>query len=270
MTSISYMINLEPIGHIHADSSVKFYSPHQPERDSSTGAIVELLHNKNFEHALKDIEGFDLIWLIWMFHKNTTWKPKVMPPRGPARRRGVFATRSPHRPNPIGITAVRLIKIDGLKLYIGPHDLIDGTPILDIKPYIPYVDSFPTAIAGWVDEIDSQKDLVPQFEIQVMPSAMVQIEWLKTNFNIDFVTRAFSLLKIDPTPHRTRRISKLNDSNFKMGCGAWRILFFIDEKMVVIKNITPGYPKKLLLDNNYSVVPDRDAQIAFMEKWFSS
>jgi len=78
----------------------------------------------------------------------------VIPPRGPKIKRGLLATRAPHRPNPIGLSAVRLLSIEKNRLYLDACDLIDGTPILDIKPYIPYADAFPDSMAGWIDELD--------------------------------------------------------------------------------------------------------------------
>ena len=85
---------------------------------------------------------------------SSNWKAQVLPPRGPKKKRGVFATRSPHRPNPIGITPVELIRVEKRRLIVGEVDLIDGTPILDIKPYVPAIDAFPGSKAGWVDEIE--------------------------------------------------------------------------------------------------------------------
>jgi len=94
------------------------------------------------------------IWILAHLHLNQGYNAKVMPPRGPKKKRGLLATRAPHRPNPIGLSAVTLLGVKGNKLSLGPCDLIDGTPILDIKPYIPYADAFPDAKAGWVDELD--------------------------------------------------------------------------------------------------------------------
>lgn len=101
--------------------------------------------------------------LSWL-HRGGNWAPQVMPPRGPRVRRGLFATRSPDRPNPIGLSAVRLIRVEGCNLHVNGIDLIDGTPILDIKPYVPYADAFPQAKAGWIDGVPYQASQFRRFE----------------------------------------------------------------------------------------------------------
>ena len=114
---------------------------------------VEIFAERVPKKALRDLEGFDRIWLVTYLHLNPKWGPLVRPPRG-GRRRGVLATRSPHHPNPIGLSAVCLDRIEGTTLYVRGLDLIDGTPVLDIKPYVPYCDAFPESGAGWVDALD--------------------------------------------------------------------------------------------------------------------
>ena len=107
--------------------------------------------------SLQDLEGFDRVWLIYHLHRSDGWKARVKPPRGPRRARGLFATRSPHRPNAIGLSCVRLVSVDAASrsVVVADVDLLDGTPILDMKPYVPYADAFPDARAGWVDEVDA-------------------------------------------------------------------------------------------------------------------
>lgn len=190
-----------------------------------------------------------------------------MPPRGEAKRRGVFATRSPHRPNPIGISCVSLLEIKGRSLFIGDTDLIDGTPILDIKPYIVEIDSFPEARCGWLEEVNQQYSGTPSFNIQVSPLAQQQLDWLMSNWQLNFFIRAEKLLMIDPSPHRTRRIIELKNGNFRMGCGAWRLFFTVIEKNVYVSEIKPGYPEKALRDEGLARIADREAQLAFGKKW---
>lgn len=93
-------------------------------------------------------------------HLNTGWRPKVRPPRGPRVRHGVFATRAPHRPAPVSLSALKLVSVDedALELTVQGLDLLDGTPVLDVKPYVPYADAFPAARAGWVDALDDDDD----------------------------------------------------------------------------------------------------------------
>ncbi|WP_432822837.1 tRNA (N6-threonylcarbamoyladenosine(37)-N6)-methyltransferase TrmO [Trichloromonas sp.] len=106
--------------------------------------------------VVQDLGGFDRLWLIFAFHLNEGWKSTVKPPRG-GPKRGILATRAPHRPNPIGLSAVELVRIEGRTLHLRGVDLLDGTPVLDIKPYVPYADAFPESRAGWIDELDAQQ-----------------------------------------------------------------------------------------------------------------
>ncbi|CAK9093207.1 unnamed protein product [Durusdinium trenchii] len=110
--------------------------------------------------ALQDLEGFEVIWVISYLHMNEGWSARVTPPRGPRRKRGLFATRAPHRPNHLGMSACRLVSVDIANLRVLVHglDLLDGTPVVDVKPYVPYCDSFPGARAGWLDEIEDQAE----------------------------------------------------------------------------------------------------------------
>ena len=104
-----------------------------------------------FEEALADLDGFERIWLIYWFDRAGPYKPRVVPYRD-TREHGLFATRSPCRPNPIGLSAVRLLGREGRVLRVGGIDVLDGTPLLDIKPYVPEFDVHPASKAGWLDE----------------------------------------------------------------------------------------------------------------------
>ena len=260
-------LTVRAIGHVRTGMRLKFDAPHQPQDGTEEENIIELLPGHNYERALEDLEGFDRIWLIWWFHRNTTWRPRVLPPRGSAKRRGVFATRSPHRPNPLGITAVPLVKVEGLNIHIGNCDLVDGTPVLDIKPYIATVDAFPDASRGWLAEVDAAHAAPPRYEVTFSPLAITQLEWLQRSFEVNFIERAIELLSRDPAVHRTRRITRLPHGMFRMGAGAWRIIFAVKGEVVEIAQIAPGYPRRLLEADPLSRVPDREAQIAFLERW---
>ena len=253
---------IKPIGVIRSGFTTKFAAPHQPAPDTVESNTITLLPNHNFEQALKDLAGFDRVWLIWWFHENAGWKPLVRPPRGAQTKRGVFATRSPHRPNPLGLTAVELKSIVGRTITIGPCDLLDGTPILDIKPYIPAIDSFPNAATGWLGRLDT----TPHYTVQLSSTAAAQAAWLRDEFAIDFLSRAVKLLEIDPTPHRTRRITAVKDG-FRMGCGGWRVYFTSGSGVVTIERLGPGYPRSYLDDPKLTKIPDRAAQRAFMDRW---
>lgn len=264
---ISSLLQLQPIGELHSHRRVKFEVPHQPRQASGETNKIELYPGCNFEQALRDLDGFDHIWLLWWFHRNRSWKPLVRPPRGSSVKRGVFATRSPHRPNPLGLTVVRLIEVRRRTLTVGPVDLLDGTPILDIKPYIPEIDSLPGSRAGWVDELECRGDTHLSYIVKLTSLAELQRSWLIDNYGIDFLARATELLSIDPRPHRTRRITKLREGEFRIGCGAWRAVFNVNGHEVVILRLARGYPDKALSNPAFTKIPDREAQIAFAMRW---
>ena len=142
---------IHPIAHIRTDFTDKFGIPRQ------SGLVPELTARIVFEpeyrdpNALVGIEGYDRLWLIWQFSTvaaeyaaGKSWRPTVRPPRlGGNERRGVFATRSPYRPNALGLSCVELAGVENGELIVRGADLLDGTPIFDIKPYLPYVDAYP-------------------------------------------------------------------------------------------------------------------------------
>ena len=154
---MSQAYSMRVIARIHSDFSSKFGVPRQSGLvDALESTIVFEPEFRNSD-ALRGLEGFSHLWLVWVFDQaiRETWSPTVRPPRlGGNQRMGVFSTRSPFRPNPIALSSVKLAGIEqtaefGTVLKIRGADLMDGTPILDIKPYIPYADSHPDAIGGF-------------------------------------------------------------------------------------------------------------------------
>ena len=153
---------MKVIARIRSEFPEKFGIPRQSGLTPHLYARVVFEKEYRNNEALRGLEGFDYLWLIWEFSENIreTWSPTVRPPRlGGNTRLGVFATRSPFRPNPIGLSSVRLERIEhdpenGPTLLISGADLMDGTPIYDIKPYIPYTDAHPDAAGGFAAEPD--------------------------------------------------------------------------------------------------------------------
>ncbi len=153
------MFTFDTIGVIHSCFKEKFGIPRQPGLVPAARAVLELLPPYNRAEAVRGLEGFSHIWITFVFHTRLgePWSPTVRPPRlGGNRRAGVFATRSPLRPNPIGLSAVKLEKIEAaagsVRLHLQGVDLLDGTPVLDIKPYLPYADSISAATGGYAPE----------------------------------------------------------------------------------------------------------------------
>ena len=260
-------LRCNPIGIIRTAMRAKFDAPRQPEIEVPQRNVIELCAGMGFEEALKDLSGFERIWLVWWFDRNSNWRPMVRVPRGDTRRRGVFATRSPHRPNPIGITSVPLIEIDGLNLVVGSSDLLDGTPILDIKPYISQVDAFLDQRQGWLEQVEAESRRAPGFSVDIAPIANEQLKWLRDHCCIDFIERAQSILERQPYPSRRHRITAPRDGIYRLSSGVWRIFFEVVRDRVIIQRIAPGFPLELLLKDGREVIPDFEAQIAFEKIW---
>ena len=146
--------NFKPVATIRSCYGEKFGIPRQPGLVKSATATLELLPPYNQPESFRGLADFSHLWIVFMFHQSVSkqWKATVRPPRlGGNERVGVFASRSNFRPNPIGLSVVELHKVTGTKLLLGGGDFLDGTPVLDIKPYIPYVDSIPTATGAFAD-----------------------------------------------------------------------------------------------------------------------
>lgn len=163
---------IEPIAYIRTEFPEKFGIPRQSGLARQLQARIIFEPEYRNADAVRGLDGFSHIWLIWEFSANrrTGWQPTVRPPRlGGNEHMGVFATRSPFRPNPLGLSCVELVKVDlsdkeGPVLYVRGADLMDGTPIYDIKPYVKYADSRPHAVCGYVDNLNEKnlKVIIPQ------------------------------------------------------------------------------------------------------------
>ena len=180
-------VNIQVIARMHSDFATKFGIPRQ------SGLVEELKSTIVFEpefrnpDALRGIEDFSHLWIIWQFSEavRTEWSPTVRPPRlGGNTRMGVFATRSPFRPNNLGLSSVKLLGVEhteqyGTVLHVGGADLMDGTPIFDIKPYIPYGDCHPEATGGFTDragefllQVEFPEDLLKVLPVEKQEAAM--------------------------------------------------------------------------------------------------
>ena len=225
----------EPIGTIHSCFKEKFGIPRQPGLAPAAEATLELLPPYNRPEALQGLEGYSHLWINFVFHRSidTPWRPMVRPPRlGGNRRVGVFATRSPVRPNPIGLSVVELAGIDlkQCQLHLKGIDLLDGTPVLDIKPYLPYVDAIPDAHGGFAPQAPNQPPWGVIFEDQA-EQALVQIVGDRLPQTIELITQ---LLKLDPRPaymenNRERSEFGMRLHNFNL---RWRI---DDDRLTIIE-----------------------------------
>ena len=186
---------IRPIAHIHTEFPTKFGIPRQSGLAETRGEIIFEPEYRNPD-AVRGLEGYSHLWLIWEFSETIreNWSPTVRTPRlGGNERRGVFATRSPFRPNPIGLSCVKLKDIEnrgkeGMVRWVEGADLMDGTPIYDIKPYLPYVDSHPHAKGGFAET-------VCDYELEVEFSE----RWLSV-VPEEVRTSLFQILSQDPRP----------------------------------------------------------------------
>ena len=227
MNSSKNNFQFSAIGVVHSPYREKFGIPRQPGL-AAVDAVIELLTPYASTDAVHGLEQFSHLWLTFVFHAvQREWKPLVRPPRlGGNEKIGVFATRSTHRPNPIGLSVVELLRVDvnqGVRIHIRGADLLDGTPILDIKPYIPYADSIADARAGYAQS--SPQRLAVEWHLDAV------------NINIDGATKRMiaDVLSLDPRPayqHEPERIYGMHISDFN-------VRFRIDARAVQVLAIEP-------------------------------
>ena len=217
------------IAKIYTEFDEKFGIPRQSGLvEETVGKIVFEPEYRNPE-ALRGIDGYSHLWLIWQFSKaiREEWSPTVRPPRlGGNKRMGVFATRSPYRPNPIGLSSVKLIEVrqtdtEGTVLIVGGADLLSGTPIYDIKPYLAFTDSHPEAKGGFADG-------VKEYEIEVELS-----ENAKANLGSDDEKKLISLLRQDPRPSYKSEDEKI----YGMKLGGKEIKFKYENCKLIVTEI---------------------------------
>jgi tRNA-Thr(GGU) m(6)t(6)A37 methyltransferase TsaA len=203
--------------------------------------VIRLNGGANYEQALEELRGFGRIWIISWFHRVEGWKPKVLPPRS-VTKKGVFATRSPHRPNPIGLSLCRLVSIRGRTIRVADPDLLDGTPILDLKPYLSYAEAFPGSACGWVDEVAS----CPRYQVEADALAVEQEAWLRARRQSSLLESARSVLSEHPHPHAYRRTRRHPHGGFVLAMKAWRIRYTTEGERVIIHAIESGYAPSVI------------------------
>ena len=221
---------MHPIAHIESCFATKFGIPRQAGIVDTPARIV-FEPEYRVPEAVRGLEDFEYIWLIWQFSEavRQDWSPTVRPPRlGGNRRMGVFATRSPFRPNALGLSSVRLTGIEqhatlGAVLHVTGADLMDGTPIYDIKPYLPYTDSHPDARSGFAPQAaDSLLEVqCPQELLEVLPPALRQ--------------SLTALLAHDPRPQYQHDPGRL----YGMEYGGCEIKFRVTGQTAVVERIDP-------------------------------
>lgn len=231
-------MNCITIAHIETDFKTKFGVPRQ------AGLIPELEARIVFEpafrnpDALRGLEGFSHLWLIWEFSESSKvnpstplpWSPTVRPPRlGGNVRMGVFATRSPFRPNPIGLSSVQISRIelnspDGPVIYVKGADLMNGTPILDIKPYLPFTDSHPEALGGYTDQTRQQEPLEVFIPEDIRTTLLNKIGQERLRALIEVLSQ-------DPRPHYQQDPNRIYGLEF----AGIEVHFRVDGTQLIVK-----------------------------------
>lgn len=228
------MFSLIPIGFVESPFKERYETPHQGVFGGETGSIIKLDRNKNYEQALKDLEGFERIWVIYLFHLNDSWKPLVTPPRNDGKKVGVFASRSPHRPNGIGLSCVNLHRIDGLNIHISGSDILDGSPVLDIKPYLPWSDSFPESKTGWAKTGERTV-----YAVEFSENAFTVCNRIFDEDGVNLAGYAKVQLTFEPKDTSRKRIDLISANEYRLTYRNWQIIYSIDEvaSCVMIYNI---------------------------------
>jgi tRNA-Thr(GGU) m(6)t(6)A37 methyltransferase TsaA len=263
-------LSLAPIGYVRSASATKVEAARQPRAAAGAPARIELLPGHNFEHALEDLARWKHIWVIFWFHQNRSWRPKVLPPRSTTGRKGVFATRSPHRPNPIGLSVVRLERVDGLVLHILDADMLDGTPVLDLKPYVAYTDAHPQAGEGWLADGVSAGTTTPPddplsgYTVRFEPLAQEQAAFIEAHSDLPITDRIRATLALGPAPHPYRRIRRIG-ADLQLSVKEWRVRFTVSGREVCVTRLDSGFR-----DAQLTAGPDEAALVVhrgFLARW---
>ena len=219
---------MRPIAHIHSDFATKFGIPRQSGVVGSLQAEIIFEPEFRSRDAVRGLEAFSHIWLIWEFSENVRadWSPTVRPPRlGGNVRMGVFATRSPFRPNPIGLSCVRLEDITfsdarGPVLHVAGADLMDGTPIYDVKPYLPYADAHPEALGGFAP---SPKETI---EVECPPELLQKLPEGRRE-------ALLGVLAQDPRPQYQNAPERV----YGMSFGGWDVKFRVKDGVLTVLSL---------------------------------
>ncbi len=222
-------MELKPIAHIESPFPEKFGVPRQSGLIGSLRAWVVFEPEYRVREAFRELEGFSHIWLLWEFSKarRTQWTPTVRPPRlGGNRRVGVFASRSPFRPNPIGLSCVALEAVDweapdGPRLLVGGADLMDGTPIFDVKPYLPQADCRPEAAGGYTDETPWQ-----ELRVEIPPELLEKVPASSRE-------ALAQVLAADPRPHYHKDPQRV----YGMGFAGMEVRFTVDQGLLRVVDV---------------------------------
>lgn len=253
------LLNFKPIGTFHTDKQNTYEAARQASADPChSEGVIRLLPGQQFEQALIGLEKFSHLWIISCFSQNQHWKPMVLPPRGTASKVGVFASRSPYRPNPLGMSAVSLQRIEGLNIFVRGHDLLDQTPILDLKPYLAYADSIPLANSGWLHLQEYAVAFSANAEKQISVLAELGVSQLR-----GFILQQ---LQFEPTDRKRKRVIAQANHHFVLAYRTWRIEFHVHQQNIEILQIHSGYAARELLSLQEDPYLDKQIHLEFLSR----
>lgn len=199
--------SFQPIGYIRSCFKEKFGVARQSMMIPQARGVLKFRPEPAFGDALRHLAEFSHLWIVFVFHQNLKkgWKPLITPPRLEAPKQvGVFASRSPHRPNPIGMSVVKIEELDfsapgGIELHLSGLDILDGTPVLDIKPYLAFADAYGDATPGWASRA------IQKYRVEFSRASLLAIQESGTRYHPDLQALLQEMLELDPRPTSQRK-----------------------------------------------------------------
>jgi len=244
-----------PIGIVESCFKEKFGIPRQGSLATTAVGALQFLREDDFKTAIRGLETFTHVWVFFVFHEHggNRWKPSIRPPRlGGAKKVGVLASRSPHRPNPIGLSVVKIERVlpddpRGPRVEVSGLDILDGSPLLDIKPYIPYADSLPDARGGWAQEEIPRNEVIfsARAESELSSRALRSFpELAPAEGYAKLKSMILELLEIDPRPaaqQRKMRVAAPETQGTRYGFYVldWDVKWEIHDGKFIVTEIAP-------------------------------
>jgi tRNA-Thr(GGU) m(6)t(6)A37 methyltransferase TsaA len=234
------LMQINPIGIFKSKTTTKSALPRQGTLGIHLQGEIEIF--SNYVDGIRDLKGIQRIWIIFGFHRNKNWKPMVLPPTS-KKKRSVFSTRSPYRPNFLGLTCCEVLRIQKNYLVVEGADLLDQTPIYDIKPYLPYADSFPKSRTGWIEKEEKQR-----FKV-VWARSLLQI---RKNFEKENLWNSLhsveQQLSFHPTDSKRKRVKKTKVRGvyvFSYRYLRWKFKIHRAQKKITITGLQHAAPQDL-------------------------
>jgi len=251
--------DLKAIGTVHCHQQWHFDAPRQPGL-AENQAMIEI--EPACTQALTGLEAFSRIWVVFVFHQASE-KLMIRPPRLAKGTVGAFASRSPHRPNRIGISSVLLKEIRGASLVVENHDFIDGTPVLDIKPYLSMYDSFDVPLEGWL------KDAAPEFRVTFSETALQQLAFLADRNLPGFRGFLEQQLSFLPDDSERKRVQPNSATEMTISYRTWRARFHLkrEEKICTVLDVFSGWKPEELAEGAHDPWQDKEVHREFLKRF---